>query len=164
MYIISSESISNSYRFQYFQFRRVAVPLKRDHPKPTPESRIAHTSGGDAEGKLPELRQLLKVTKPFVGGCLGASSGCAMCILAFAQLPLGMVPAACTGSCMLGIFGTCGGLLARVVSESTVICTELFRQGLLELDTFLADAEFGRRLATDSPRTLLVNDPKINSR
>jgi len=68
------------------------------------------------------------------------------------------MPAACTGPCFVGTFGTCGSLLGRVFSETTVICTELFRQGLLDLDTFLADAEFGRRMATDSPKTLLVDD------
>ncbi|CAG7832091.1 unnamed protein product [Allacma fusca] len=100
---------------------------------------------------LPELRQVLKASKPFVGSCVGAATGCAMCVLVLGRLPLGTLPPACTGPCFVGVFGSCGALLGRAFSETTVICTELFRQGYLDIDTFLADAEFGRQIIQQSP-------------
>jgi len=132
-------------------FRRLDVPINEDPTTIAPP----HSEGG---AKLPELRQILKAAKPFVGSCIGSTTGCAVCVLVLGRLPLGAVPAACTGPCFVGTFGTCGSLLGRVFSETTIICTELFRQGLLDVDTFIADAEFGRKMATESPRTLFVRN------
>lgn len=106
--------------------------------------------------KLPDLRTILKATKPFVGSCIGSSTGCAICVLVLGRLPLGTAPTACTGPCFVGTFGSCGSLLGRVFAETTVICTELFRQGYLDADTFVADAEFGKYLLETSPYTLQV--------
>lgn len=106
--------------------------------------------------KLPELRQVLKAAKPFMGSCIGSTTGCAMCVLVLGRLPLGAVPAACTGPCFVGTFGSCGSLLGRVFAETTIICTELFKQGHLDISTFIADAEFGRILAHQDPMTLKV--------
>ncbi|CAL8082297.1 unnamed protein product [Orchesella dallaii] len=122
-----------------------------EEPPSTPAPAPAPAPPGS---KLPELRQILKAAKPFVGSCVGSTTGCAMCVLVLGRLPLGTLPAACTGPCFVGTFGSCGGLLGRVFSETTVICTELFKQGLLDADTFVADAEFGKYLAETSPYTM----------
>lgn len=79
-----------------------------------------------------------------------------MCVLVLGRLPLGTAPPACTGPCFVGTFGSCGSLLGRVFSETTVICTELFRQGLLDVETFVADAEFGKFMHNNSPYTMQV--------
>jgi len=106
--------------------------------------------------KLPELRQVLKAAKPFVGSCIGSTTGCAMCVLVLGRLPLGVVPAACAGPCFVGTFGSCGSLLGRVFSETTVICTELFKQGFIDTETFIADAEFGKKMSQESQTVLQV--------
>lgn len=80
-----------------------------------------------------------------------------MCVLVLGRLPLGAVPAACTGPCFVGTFGSCGSLLGRVFSETTVICTELFRQGIIDTETFVADAEFGQMMLQQFPETLQVS-------
>lgn len=106
--------------------------------------------------KLPDLRGILRNAKPFVGSCIGASTGCSVCVVVLGRLPLGALPAACTGPCFVTTFANCGALLGRVFAETTVVCTELFRQGLLDLDTFLVDAEFGNQLRNESPLVLSV--------
>lgn len=133
--------------------RRVdtSVAAASDAPSTTPSSPTS---------KLPELRQILKAAKPFVGSCIGSTTGCAMCVLVLGRLPLGAVPAACTGPCFVGTFGSCGSLLGRVFSETTVICTELFRQGLMDPETFMADAEFGKQLHEQFPTTMQVSEPR----
>jgi len=107
--------------------------------------------------KLPDLRGILKGVMPFVGGCVGAATGCSVCVVVLGRLPLGGLPAICTGPCFVTTFANCGALLGRTFAETTVVCTELFRQGRLDLETFLVDAEFGNRLAKESIHTLRVS-------
>lgn len=134
---------------------RLDVPISEEPSTPPPPPAPAT--------KLPELRQILKAAKPFVGSCIGSSTGCAICVLVLGRLPLGTAPTACTGPCFVGTFGSCGSLLGRVFSETTVICTELFRQGLLDAETFIADSEFGRYMSNASPYTMEVKKSLLNA-
>ncbi|OXA53920.1 hypothetical protein Fcan01_10889 [Folsomia candida] len=119
------------------------------------ESRQGAAAKPDAKPEF-DLRLILKAAKPFVGTCIGASTGCAMCVLVLGRLPLSAVPAICSGPCFVGTFGGCGALLARASAETTVICTELFRQGYLEVDMFVADAEFGKDMMNNNPTAMRI--------
>ncbi|CAG0880170.1 unnamed protein product [Cyprideis torosa] len=84
-------------------------------------------------------------------GCVGASIACSFCALLREATGGGSV--ACYGSCSMGIFGNCIGMLGlyftRVYADNSVICTELFSQGYLDLDTYVTDASFGVTLNQD---------------
>jgi hypothetical protein len=52
--------------------------------------------------------------------------------------------------------GMMGLLFTKVFKENSVICTELFRQGRLDVATYVADSQFGARLKVADPDALKV--------
>eukprot|EP00058_Branchiostoma_floridae_P009634 XP_002595122.1 hypothetical protein BRAFLDRAFT_67904 [Branchiostoma floridae] len=94
-----------------------------------------------------------------IGECIGEVAGCAVCFgtrVLFESSILDSA-AACAEPCAFGIGGTCGNAIGEGIGDAvaaTVICTELFAQGHLDGQTYLADAAFGRQLAAESPHVM----------
>ncbi|XP_035689878.1 uncharacterized protein LOC118425159 [Branchiostoma floridae] len=94
-----------------------------------------------------------------IGECIGEVAGCAVCFgtrVLFESSILDSA-AACAEPCAFGIGGTCGNAIGEGIGDAvaaTVICTELFVQGHLDAQTYLADAAFGRQLAAESPHVM----------
>ncbi|XP_019614016.1 PREDICTED: uncharacterized protein LOC109461978 [Branchiostoma belcheri] len=103
---------------------------------------------------------LSQATLGAIGTCAGNSVGCGICfgVGALSNGAAGAI--ACITPCTLSIGGACGNAIALSVGEAamflrnTVICTELFAQGHLDAQTYLADAAFGRQLAADYPHVM----------
>ncbi|XP_019614019.1 PREDICTED: uncharacterized protein LOC109461980 [Branchiostoma belcheri] len=103
---------------------------------------------------------LSQATLGAFGECVGDSVGCGICfgVGALSNGAAGAI--ACITPCTLSIGGACGNAIALGVGEAvnvlrnTVICTELFAQGHLDAQTYLADAAFGRQLATEFPHVM----------
>lgn len=94
---------------------------------------------------------------PQIGGCLGASGGCAFCYVFILRFDFDVSPGVCFGACGVAVGGSCGTLFAKGIQyklDHTVVCTELFTQGRLSLSSYLADASYGARLATTNARAL----------
>ncbi|XP_078669350.1 uncharacterized protein LOC144910291 [Branchiostoma floridae x Branchiostoma belcheri] len=92
-----------------------------------------------------------------IGTCAGSAVGCGVCVGILSFFTLGIGAAACVAPCALGIGGTCGAAAATGISEASsgkIICTELFAQGHLDAQTYLADAAFGRQLAAEFPHVM----------
>ncbi|CAH1238273.1 Hypp5554 [Branchiostoma lanceolatum] len=92
-----------------------------------------------------------------IGACAGTAVGCGICFGVLSWFTFGISAAACVGPCALGIGGACGSAVGMGIGEATsgkIICTELFAQGHLDAQTYLADAAFGRQLAAESPHVM----------
>ena len=50
--------------------------------------------------------------------------------------------------------GMMGLIFTKIFKENSIICTELFRQGRLDLATYVADSQFGARLEATDPDAL----------
>ncbi|CAH1238272.1 Hypp5554 [Branchiostoma lanceolatum] len=107
-------------------------------------------------------RRRLLVSTGFIGAigeCIGESAGCAVCFgtrVLFESSILDSA-AACLEPCVSGIGGACGNAIGEGIGaavDATIICTELFVQGHLDAQTYLADAAFGRLLAAESPHVM----------
>ncbi|XP_078572105.1 uncharacterized protein LOC144859380 [Branchiostoma floridae x Branchiostoma japonicum] len=100
---------------------------------------------------------LSQATAGAIGQCVVAGVGCSVCVGILSFFTLGIGAAACIAPCSLGIAGACGNAAGQGISEATsgkIICTELFAQGHLDAQTYLADAAFGRQLAAESPHVM----------
>ncbi|XP_066301821.1 uncharacterized protein [Branchiostoma lanceolatum] len=100
---------------------------------------------------------LSQATAGAIGNCVGTAVGCGICFGILSFFTFGVGAAACVAPCTVGIGSTCGTAAAMGASEASsgkIICTELFAQGHLDAQTYLADAAFGRQLAADSPHVM----------
>ena len=94
---------------------------------------------------------------PQIGGCIGSVFGCSICFGYLMTYDVTALPAVCYGPCAVGTSGACIALFANGVQfkmSQTVICTELFAQGQLSWDSYIADAAFGARVAATNPQAL----------
>ena len=61
------------------------------------------------------------------------------------------------GACGVAVGGSCSmymGMGIETMAKQSVICTELFRQGRMSFDSYLADAHFGERLRRKHPNVM----------
>ncbi|XP_050691968.1 uncharacterized protein LOC126983320 isoform X3 [Eriocheir sinensis] len=94
---------------------------------------------------------------PQLGACLGVTGGCSYCFIFILMRNVTVNPGVCMGACAVAISASCGSLYAKGVQyemEHTVICTELFTQGQLSWESYIADAAYGTRLAAKDPQAL----------
>ncbi|XP_019636207.1 PREDICTED: uncharacterized protein LOC109478829 [Branchiostoma belcheri] len=98
---------------------------------------------------------LSQATTGAIVGCGGVIAGCGVCIGILSFFTFGISAAACVGPCAVGIGGTCSTAAGLGIHEAaSIICTELFAQGQLDAQTYLADAAFGRQLAAEFPHVM----------
>ena len=103
--------------------------------------------------KHPDFRAFI----PQMGGCIGATSACSYCFVFILWRNVTVNPGVCMGACAVAVGASCSSLVAKGVEyqmSHTVICTELFTQGQLSLDSYLTDAAYGARLAVTNPQAL----------
>ncbi|XP_063840240.1 uncharacterized protein LOC135089020 [Scylla paramamosain] len=103
--------------------------------------------------KHPDFQQFV----PQIGGCLGTVIGCSICFVHILSNDIPVMPSVCFGACAVGVSGSCIALVAggiRYKMSTTVICTELFTQGQLSWDSYIADAAYGARVAATNPQAL----------
>ena len=105
-------------------------------------------------GSLPPI---LADTIPNLLGCFGINLGCMACVAIRATVdanPLG----GCLPPCAANIGNGCGNawgvFLSKELSAKSVVCTELFNQGYIDAETFLADSQFGALLESKDPLVL----------
>lgn len=94
---------------------------------------------------------------PEILNCYGSTGVCFFCYIFLFYSETDIDPGACQGACAVAVGGTCGFLLGKGIqrmSEQTVICTELHRQGLMSSISYEADAKFGRRLEHERPKAM----------
>jgi hypothetical protein len=96
-------------------------------------------------------------TVPNILGCFGINLGCMACVVIRATVdanPLG----GCLPPCAANIGNGCGNawgvFLSKELTAKSVVCTELFSQGLIDTETFLADSQFGAKLESNDPLVL----------
>ncbi|XP_050691967.1 uncharacterized protein LOC126983320 isoform X2 [Eriocheir sinensis] len=100
-----------------------------------------------------------------IGGCLGSVAGCSFCFIFILSRNVSVTPGVCMGPCGVGVSGACISLFAKGIEykkgnveykmvPETVICTELFTQGQLSWESYIADAAYGTRLAGKDPQAL----------
>ncbi|XP_045118636.1 uncharacterized protein LOC123508786 isoform X2 [Portunus trituberculatus] len=101
----------------------------------------------------PDVRAFI----PQLGGCLGATGGCSYCFVFIMGSNVTVNPGVCMGACAVAVGASCSSLVAKGVEYQiahTVICTELFAQGQLSWDSYIADAAYGARVAATNPQAL----------
>ena len=98
-----------------------------------------------------------KALIPQMLGCIGAASGCTFCFIFIFFSTVKISPGVCMGACGVAVGGSCTtviGLGIQRTLHQTVICTELYRQGYLSTEAYLADANFGLKLNKTHPEAL----------
>ncbi|KAK8403689.1 hypothetical protein O3P69_000055 [Scylla paramamosain] len=101
----------------------------------------------------PDVRAFI----PQLGGCLGATGACSFCFVFIMATNVTVNPGVCMGACAVAVGASCSSLFAKGVEYQmahTVICTELFTQGQLSWDSYIADAAYGARVAATNPQAL----------
>lgn len=112
----------------------------------------------------PEFSQRVRVrnfieTIPELFNCVGSTVGCLFCYMLVFYIEVDIGVGACMGACGVAVGGTCSVVLGRGVqrmSQQTVICTELYRQGLMPGFSYLADANYGNKLNRTNPEAMQV--------
>ncbi|XP_068216541.1 uncharacterized protein [Palaemon carinicauda] len=130
--------------------RKYGYPIRR---KKYPNRRQDQAGAVDEILKKKEIKSLI----PQIGGCLGATGGCALCFFYILLNDVAISPGVCFGACSVAVGGSCSTLLSRGVQyhlDHSVICTELFTQRRISLTSYMADAKYGSRLSTTNPRAL----------
>jgi hypothetical protein len=99
------------------------------------------------------ITPLLAEIAPNIMSCFGVLFGCMNCVMlrnVFDRTGIGcMVPCASNQGHACG--NAWGGFLSVWLKSRSVVCTELYQQGRLDTETFLADGSFGQRLEIADP-------------
>lgn len=100
-----------------------------------------------------------KSVVPQMLGCFGSTGGCSFCFFIILYSELHVNPGVCMGACGVAVGGSCTAMLAAGILRTmhqTLICTELYRQGYMSFESYLADASFGYKLNKTHPETYHV--------
>lgn len=98
-----------------------------------------------------------KAIFPQMLGCMGSCMGCWFCFIFLMYTTVHISTGVCMGACGVAVGGSCGTLAAlgyQRMLHQTVICTELFQQGYMSREAYLADAKFGLRLNRNHPEAM----------
>jgi len=98
-----------------------------------------------------------KAAIPQMFGCIGTTSGCTFCFIFLFFSTVHINPGVCMGACGVAIGGSCSTMLSLGIQRTlhqTVVCSELYRQGLLPSQSYIADASFGLKLSRTHPESL----------
>ena len=101
----------------------------------------------------------LRPAFPAMLNCFGSTLGCLFCYVFLFYQQVSIDPGACQGACGVAVGGACGtvaGMGIEKITQQTVICSELYRQGFMSYESYLADARFGMKLKASHPKVVDV--------